>query len=357
MYPGMGHSDADKDQSLQDQAEALLTLAHAQMADLQGALATLTGDDGLRDRLVAAASQMDGAIGTLSQALRGPSFALRRADLLALQGVVQSYQTTALLTQVAVQSGGSGRAEALGATSTALHAETRALAHDVFGRRIFDPYLRFTSAEDEEAFRKREAEARQYIEAQLARGTPEGNLNAGAGMAGYMLDAHAHGAGNSPDFMPRWNALVDKLERQRAAMRAAGQSTEECDHHLRANVRQYLKKMAGLSDTEIDARLDRMTSPLEAVTPFLGKDRASHKLEETALIIADTARTKPEDLPRVERMDAATAAAAALTIDPETMRARLKAAGILTDATPEQVSGHGLTAQKPVGRPRPGPAG
>jgi hypothetical protein len=279
---------------------------------------------------------------------------LRRTDLLALQSVVQSGQATALLTQAAVQSGPAGRMESLATASAITRDETRTLAHDVFGRRIFAPYLRFESAEDEEAFRKREAEARKYIEAQLARGTPEGNLNAGGGMLGHMLDAHAHGAGESPEFMPRWNALAEKLQGQRAAMRAAGQSTEECDRNLAASVRLYLKEKARLSDAEIDERLAGVASPLDAVKPFLGKDRASRAIDKVAATIAAAVNTKPVDLPRVEATGDEPQPDNPPTIDPDALRARLKAAGVLMEDNAEAAAGHGLPAQRSTGAPGQG---
>lgn len=343
--------------NLRAQAEELLAQAHAQMADIQRVLGTLVDDDGLQTRLTEVAVQISGAISALSQALSGPGFSLRRADLLALQGVVQSSQATALLTQAATQSGASGRMESLAATSAATRDETRSLAHDVFARRIFAPFLRFESAEDEEAFRKREADAHKYIEAQLARGTPEGNLNAGGGMLGHMLDAHAHGAGDSPEFMPRWNALAEKLERQRAAMHAAGQSTEECDRNLVASVRQYLKEKARLSEAEITALLAKAANPLDAVKPFLEKGHASRSLDEAAVIIMDTARTKPEELPRVEAVGDDPKPDIPMTVDPDALRARLKAAGIVTGDNTESVVGHGLPSQKLAGKPGHGLAG
>lgn len=327
-------------ENLRDQAEGLLTQAQAHMADIQRALDAMSGDDGLRSRLTDAAAQISGAIGALYQALSGPVSALRRTDLLALQGIVQSALITGLLTQASAQAGASGRAETLAVASAAVRTDTQTLADDIFGRRIFAPYLRFESAEEEAAFRDREARARAYIEAQLGRGTQEGNLNAGSGMLGHMLDAHAHGAGDSPDFLPRWNTLADKLQRQRAAMRAAGQSTEECDRNLAASARQYLKEKARLSDAEIDARLDGAASPLEAVRPFLKQDHASRGVEDTIAMIAGAIHIKPSDLPRVEVTGDEPKPDIPSAIDPDALRARLKAAGVI--AGDSEVAGHGL---------------
>ncbi len=83
----MAEPGQDKTQpidNLRAQAEGLLAQAHAQMADIQRVLGTLVDDDGLQTRLTEVATQISGAITALSQALSGPDFGLRRADLLAL---------------------------------------------------------------------------------------------------------------------------------------------------------------------------------------------------------------------------------------------------------------------------------
>jgi hypothetical protein len=339
-------------------AQAALLLAHAraQSNDIQRALGALATGSALHARLAALALQLSGATHALSLALNGPAFSLSQADLTALSGIVNADEITALLTEAAVQTAASGAgAQSLAAVSAATRQEVQTLASDIFGRRIFDPYLHFGTAGDEEEFRRREAGRRAYIDAQLARHTPEGELNAGGGMLGYMLDAHAHGAGGSPEFMPRWNALADRLQCQRAAMHAAGQSTGAFDRDLTASVRGFLKAK-GLPDAGIDARLAGSASPLDAVRPFLKDDHASRQLENRMeLTVAPTAPFPP--LPRAGMTGDGEAPAAPLTIDPEAMRARLKAAGILTVSSAEPVSGHGLSVQKPAGKAGPGVAG
>lgn len=335
---------------LRAQAEVLLSQAQSQLAEIQRALGAVVGDSALQSRLAAVAAQMSGAAGTLSVMLNSPAGMLRREDLIALQSAVQSNEAATLLTEAAAQTTASAAiAQSLAASSAVTRQEVQTLAHGLFDRHIFDAYLHFDSAEDEAEYRKREAEARRYIEAQLARCTPEGNLNAAGGMQGQMLDAHAHGAGDSPEFLPRWKSLTEKAQQQRAVMRAAGQSTEEYDRNLTASVRRFLKAK-GLSEAEINAYLAATANPLEAAKPFLEKDHASRNLEKTTKAIAIAAHTAPSALPAVETTEAAPVADSPIpaNFDPFT---KLKSAGVqVTDTTD---SGHGLTAQKPASRSGP----
>ncbi|HEV7233753.1 MAG TPA: hypothetical protein VGN36_05865, partial [Sphingorhabdus sp.] len=79
----------------------------------------------------------------------------------------------------------------------------QAIAHigrDIFSHRLLNPYLRFASPEDEEAYRKREEQNRKAYELELAKGTPEGNRRAAEILNRQLIDAQAHGADASPDF-------------------------------------------------------------------------------------------------------------------------------------------------------------
>jgi hypothetical protein len=87
-----------------------------------------------------------------------------------------------------------------GDNSADVRENTIWLARDLFERRIFEPYLRFSSEADRIAFRQREREHKRYIDAQLAKNTPEGNYNASTGIVAYVLDAKDHGADRSPDW-------------------------------------------------------------------------------------------------------------------------------------------------------------
>ncbi len=95
--------------------------------------------------------------------------------------------------------------------------------------RGFDPYLRFTSKDDEETYRKREAESRRAIDAELAKHTAGGDLTANALAIRQLRDAGRHGADASPDFAAT-NASLQKSYRDlRQSMAATGQSTEAQD--------------------------------------------------------------------------------------------------------------------------------
>ena len=76
----------------------------------------------------------------------------------------------------------------------------QAIGYDIFERKIFDPYLQFTSPEDEEAYRKRERENNEAIKRELAKGTDEGSLRATLLLERQFNDAGAHGATASPNF-------------------------------------------------------------------------------------------------------------------------------------------------------------
>ena len=250
--------------------------------------------------------------------------------------------------------------------------EVQSLQHDIFDRHLFDRYLKFSSPEDEEEFRKREAATKQYVDAQLAKGTPEGNLNAAGGLQGQMLDLHAHGAGDSPDFLPRWNALVDKTERQRAAMHAAGQSTEEYDHHVKDSVRRFLKDEGKLSDAEIDKRLAASANPLDAVKPYITSDSAARNLTHRMQYSADASvapdAASQSGLPTVEVAHADPSSASSHSLpsvdapsggstDPQlgvsfaAVAAKLKTTvGNMSEATEPA---HGLAVAKPVDKTTP----
>lgn len=88
---------------------------------------------------------------------------------------------------------------------------------DYYGRRIFDRYLSFKSPEDEEAYRRREAERQEAIDRARAEGTPEGNLRANELAIAQLQDAGAHGADRSPDFRP----TMDRLQRSHTALKQA----------------------------------------------------------------------------------------------------------------------------------------
>jgi hypothetical protein len=327
-------------EKLRDQAEVLLSQARTQIADIQRALGAVVGDSMLQSRLAAVAAQISGAAGGLSQALNAPGHALRQADLIALEGAVHSSEAAALLTEATARAGVSaGQMQDFAASSAATRQEAQSLSHDLFERRIFDPYLHFGSAEDEASYRAREAERQRLIAEDLAHHTPDGDLHAAVREAGQMADAGSHGANVSPDFGPRWQHLVETIHRQRAAMQAAGRSTEDADRLLRAELRRSLQDLS-------PAQLQRVLSaddPLTAATPFLAKaqvTRLEERLQDQQPSPASAAVAQPAP---AGGQAALAVAAAALQAGTD-----LSAAGLaLSNAVPSTEEGHGLPAQAP----------
>ncbi len=329
--------DSQNNVKLRARGEALFELTRARAAEVQRAISMLPADSTLRAELEAAGSSLAGVEESLALALASPNFPLRSADLIQIGNTVTATSVANLVAEA--MRGDPRSAERIGQELTAASAATRttvtSLADDLFGRRIFDAHLQFDSDDEKEAYRRREAERQRYLAEQLGRNTPQGDLNAAAAASGQMLVAHAHGAGNSPEWQPRWDKLSATLARQRAAMTAAGQSTEEADAYLRNEVRRFLKAK-GLSDEAITAQLASASDPLEVVKPFLGKDGASRDLEKSVALKSTVITAVPKletDLPTEKP-------APALTVDLNAIAFDLKAAGVLTDLA--ENTGHGL---------------
>jgi hypothetical protein len=175
-------------------------------------------------------------------------------------------------TQASIADGQAAVADATAAGSLGLAGSAAAARAEVQSAMAtmshFDPFLRFASPQDEEDYRRREAARSAYIEAELARGTPQGDLNASAGVIGQMVDAKANGAGDSPEFQQRWRDLVATTQRLRDEVRRSGGSTTEFDNRLREDLRRILKAK-GLSEAQIDAQFAANPDPLEAAKAFV----------------------------------------------------------------------------------------
>jgi len=225
------------------------------------------------------------------------------------------------------------RSAALAGITAASRRQVEALSSDIYDRRIFDPYLKFASAEEEAEYRRREAETKRYIDAELAKGTPEGALNAAGGIQGQMLEAAANGADQSPEFKERWDEHIEITRRQREAVRAAGGSTEEYDKRIEESVRRFLRSK-GKTDAEIDAIIAASGGdPLAAVEPYLEEEKDAPALKHT------TPKTAVKDQEAVTEIDDAIAS--------------LRASGTRYDggscATPADVK-HGLAADAGAAR-------
>lgn len=92
-------------------------------------------------------------------------------------------------------------------------ATVEKIGRDLFRNHVLDPYLEFTSAEDEKAYRKRERERQEEYERTIGLHTPEGDRRASELVHAQLIDAKDHGADRAPEF--------DNLMRQSEAARQA----------------------------------------------------------------------------------------------------------------------------------------
>jgi hypothetical protein len=113
-----------------------------------------------------------------------------------------------------------GATASLAAASASAREAVTSFERDMYEKKIFDPYLHFASKEDEEAYRKREAERKQATDVALKQNTPEGNLRAADLSIAQLNDAGAHGATASPEYQTKMDGLTstrDNLAAQVAA--------------------------------------------------------------------------------------------------------------------------------------------
>lgn len=316
-------------------AELLGRVAAAQF-DLENALAELARSGAAtgpaRDQLQAL-SRLQRQIGTADLA----ALATLRSDVSAAIATPQ-----ALAQEARTATAEATTADALGLTGAgnASRAEVAAVMQSMHR---FDPYLHFSSPDEEEAYRQREAERRAFIEAEQAKHTPAGDLNAAGGTIGQMVDAKTHGAGDSPEFQQRWNNLVATTEKLRDAVRRSGGSTAEFDDHLREDLRRILKSK-GVSDAQIDEQFAAHPDPLEAAKAFVAGN------DDVATIGQAARRAAATDSPHIHETDAPPLPPAPLS----SAIAKLAAAGVGVDSAPCSDADnfeHGVAPRASVAQP------
>jgi hypothetical protein len=119
--------------------------------------------DGVSASLLAACDSQLSLLDGLQQGIAtasGNALAILRSDIGA--AVVGS---TAVLNQAraAIASNTAADAGSVSSTGAALRKELNDLRSDIYDRHIFDDYLGFSSTEERDAYRRREAESRRYI--------------------------------------------------------------------------------------------------------------------------------------------------------------------------------------------------
>ncbi len=201
-----------------------------------------------------------------------------RANVTAVVAAIHAYASDARAAAASASVASSAAQAQLQQVDAIARANVGSLTHDIFERRIFDPYLHFATKEDEEAYRHRGEDAKRYIDQQLAQHTPQGDLNASAATVAHLNDAEAHGAGAYPGFQELKSKAEGDYQSLRAAMKAAGYSTVDADRRLTtAN--------GAKADTKTVDPLDAITSAApvssEVVAPT-AKGRSSDGGSESA---------------------------------------------------------------------------
>jgi hypothetical protein len=334
---------------LREQATSLLVKVEGEYSDIERALSNVNLDVVVRDKLSGDAAKAMGAANKLSEALSSSSFKLSAAEIAVLASNV-SAEVATLLAEAADESSksASGSVMSLGAASSATRLGVMKLSNDVFEKRVFDPYLHFDSEEEREAFLRREAESRKYIDSQLARNTPDGNLHAAIRMQGYMADAHNHGAGDSPEFLKDWDLQANNIKEQRAVLIAQKISTQEYDNDLSDIARNILRHQKK-SDTEIDNILAASDNPLDAVRPYLANDNNGIKaLKQVANVAKEARQAKASALPKPETATDPQKPDDSQPLSMDAISASLKAKGVQMSDPTGSSSGHGLSTQKPA---------
>ena len=157
---------------------------------------------------------------------KGLPLAVIRAEITSAVASVREYTAAGA---AATSQAATTEQAALRVASSAAHQVVSDFSRDFYERKIFDPYLKFASAEDEEAYRRREQERQRDIEKAQAANTPEGNLKANALAIEQLQDAGAHGADRSPEYKPRMDKLMASHDALRSAI--AGDRSVATEQH------------------------------------------------------------------------------------------------------------------------------
>lgn len=171
-------------------------LAVAQLA-LEAAIAELSRNGGDSITIAASRSQLSSVSDLLRQV--GTASVTRLAELRS-EVASTAASATALASQATGSIGDSAATNANLTSAQRARATIEAVGRELFEKRVLDPYLQFSSPEDEEAYRKREREREAEIASALALKTPDGDRRAAELVQSQLRDAKAHGGDRSPDF-------------------------------------------------------------------------------------------------------------------------------------------------------------
>ena len=305
--------------------------------DLETAIAELTrsgGSAALAQTQFQNITQLRQQVGTAGP---GALAALRseiNAAVAQSQAVVQEARTAA-----------SGASASDGATVAGLASHAQAQASSFMrDTRQYDHLLRFDLEQEQEAYRQREEDRRKRYEAEAAKGTPEGALNASGAALGQMADLAAHGGSADPALMRRMDELAVSTAALRAQIIRDGYDVSKFDEGLRTDLGAIMRSK-GQSDAEIDALLaEHQGNPIDAIKAFVAEQNGSISEKE----IGDLSRKAREYKDSIDMAQPTTSAAIATVAPASPMvdaMAKLKASGVSVsdNMPPEPV--HGITGQ------------
>lgn len=198
-----------------------------------------------------------------------------RAEITAAVAAIHAYASELQGAASAAQNAASAQAQ-LQQVATATRATTTSVANDIFGRHLFDSSLSFASSEDEAEYRRRLAARERDVHDQLAKGTPQGDLNAAASTLAQFDDAAAYGAGANEAFRVDHANVTEAFSRLREASRAAGISTEEAD-----------RRRAGAILNPAEATAIDQPSPTTGNAGGSALDRAAAEFRAAGIIHSD----------------------------------------------------------------------
>jgi hypothetical protein len=199
---------ADSEASLRENLAEQLSSAQN---ELSSSLIALRSSGDANPSLISQGDAQLGALLALRRQLSqaGPAtLAMVRAEITAC---IASASSVARQADIAIAAG-AGPTANLAAASQAARSAVASFNDDFYEKKIFDPYLRFSSAEDEEKYRRDEATRKQEIEKALALHTPAGDLQANKLAIDQLKDAGAHGADQSPEYASRLSTLTATKE-------------------------------------------------------------------------------------------------------------------------------------------------
>lgn len=186
----------DPEASLRENLAAQLASARD---ELSGQLIELRGRGGDAELI----GQADAQLGTLLS-LKAQLDRASPASLTTISAQIARCVATATdlaqKAQSATSESATRAATELATASEAARARVSGFMTDYYEKRIFDPYLRFGSEQEETEYRQREEARRREIEKAQALGTPAGDLRAINLTIAQLDDAGTHGADRSPEF-------------------------------------------------------------------------------------------------------------------------------------------------------------